>query len=100
MRLETNWTVNFYDTIQEAKLSTEEIEDGFKRNAVRAVKITSTLTKLAVFQHLFGVAFESVVGYNPAFDIVGVMLTAFGYDDDEDNEDTTLDNVEQAFLLC
>jgi hypothetical protein len=88
----------FYDTIQEAKVSTEDIENGLLRNAKKAAKITSTFVQLAVFQHLFGKAFESVAGYNPAFDIVEALIKTFGWDDEEEDEDTVLDNIEQGFL--
>ena len=88
----------FYDTIQEAKVSNEHIENGLARNAKIAAKVTSTFVQLAVAQHLFGKAFESVAGYNPAFDIISVLMTAFGFDDEEDSEDTALDNIEQGFL--
>jgi hypothetical protein len=88
----------FYDTIQEAKVSNEHIEDTLARNARTAAKVASTFVQLAVVQHLFGKAFESVAGYNPAFDIIEVLLTAFGFDDEEDSEDTALDNIEQGFL--
>ena len=88
----------FYDTIQEAKVSNEHIQNGLARNAKTAAKVTSTFVQLAVAQHLFGKAFESVAGYNPAFDIIEVIMTAFGFDDEEESEDTVLDNVEQGFL--
>ena len=88
----------FYDTIQEAKVSTEEIENKLLRNAKKAAKITSTFAQLAVMQHLFGKAFESVAGYNPAFDIIDVLIKTFGWDDEEDEEDTVLDNIEEGFL--
>ena len=88
----------FYDTIQETKASNEDIENGLVRNAKTAAKVTSTFFQLAVAQHLFGKAFESIAGYNPAFDILSVLATAFGFDDDEEDEDTALDNIEQAFL--
>ncbi len=88
----------FYDTIQETMASNEQIKSGIARNAKTAAKVTSTFVQLAIAQHLFGKAFESVTGYNPAFDIIGVIMTAFGFDDDEESEDTALDNVEQAFL--
>ena len=88
----------FYDTIQEAKVSNEEIENRLARNAKTAAKITSTFVQLAVAQHLFGKAFESVAGYNPAFDIISVLATMFGFDDDEESEDTALDNIEQGFF--
>ena len=88
----------FYDTIQEAKVSNEDIRNGLARNAKTAAKVGSTFLQLAVAQHLFGKAFESVAGYNPAFDIVSVLLTAFGFDDEEDSDDTALDNIEQGFL--
>ena len=88
----------FYDTIQEAKVSTEQIENGLLRNAKKAAKITSTFAQLAVLQHLFGKAFESVAGYNPSFDIIEALIKTFGWDDEEDDEDTVLDNIEEGFL--
>mgnify|MGYP006967117595 CR=1 FL=1 len=88
----------FYDTIQEAKVSSEHIQNGLLRNAKKAAKITSTFAQLAVLQHLFGKAFESVAGYNPAFDIIEILTKAFGWDDEEEDEDTVLDNLEQGFL--
>ena len=88
----------FYDTIQEAKVSTEDIQNGLLRNAKKAAKITSTFAQLAVVQHLFGKAFESVAGYNPAFDIIEALIKTFGWDDDEEDEDTVLDNIEEGFL--
>ncbi len=89
---------NYYDTIQDAKVSTEHIENGLARNAKRAAKIATTMFETAVASHLFGKAFESVAGYNPTFDIIEVLMTVFGFDDDEDSEDTVLDNIEQGFL--
>ena len=86
----------FYDTIQEAKVSNEDIENGLARNAKIAAKVGSTFVQLAVVQHLFGKAFESVAGYNPAFDIIETIITAFGWDDEE--EEPVLDNIEEAFL--
>ena len=88
----------FYDTIQEAKVSNEHIENALARNAKTAAKVTATFVELAVVQHLFGKAFESVAGYNPAFDIISTLATMFGWDDDEEIEDTVLDNIEQGFL--
>ena len=88
----------FYDTIQEANVSTEEIENKLLRNAKKAAKIGSTFFQLAVMQHLFGKAYESVAGYNPAFDIVEAIIKMFGWDDEEDSEDTALDNIEEGFL--
>ena len=88
----------FYDTIQEAKVSNEEIQNKLLRNAKTSAKIASTFTQLAIAQHLFGSAFEKVVGYNPAFDIVEALIKMFGFDDEEDSEDTVLDNIEQGFL--
>ena len=88
----------FYDTIQEAKVSGEQIENKLLRNAKTAAKVTSTFAQLAVLQHLFGKAFESVAGYNPAFDIIEALIKTMGWDDDEEDEDTVLDNIEQGFL--
>lgn len=88
----------FYDTVQEAKVSNEDIQNGLARNAKTAAKVASTFVQLAIVQHLFGKAFESVAGYNPAFDIISVLATAFGFDDDDESEDTVLDNIEQGFI--
>ena len=87
-----------YDTIQEAKSSNEDINNRLVKNTKTAVKVASTMAQLAVFQHLFGKAFESVAGYNPTFDIISTLMTLFGFDDDEEKEDTVLDNAEQALL--
>ncbi len=88
----------FYDTIQEAKVSNEEIENKLLRNAKTAAKVGSTFFQLAALQHIFGAAFESVAGYNPAFDIVEVLIKTLGIDDDEEDEDTVLDNIEEGFF--
>ena len=88
----------FYDTIQEAKASYEDIKNARERNAKTAAKVTATFFELAVLQHLFGKGFEAIAGYNPAFDIISVLATALGFDDDEESEDTALDNIEQGFL--
>ena len=80
-----------YDTIQEANAEGTS-------TAKKAAKITSTMVQLALFQHLFGQAYESIAGYNPAFDIVENLIKLFGFDDDEESEDTFGDNLEQAFL--
>jgi hypothetical protein len=93
-----NLDSQFYDTIQEAKVSNEEIENRLVRNAKTAAMVTSTFVQLAVAQHLFGKAFESIAGYNPSFDIISTLATMFGFDDDEESEDTVLDNIEQGFL--
>jgi hypothetical protein len=87
----------YYDTIQEANVSTEDITSKTERNAKKAAKIASTMVQLAVFQHLFGKAFETVAGYNPTFDIIAVLMKLIGADDDEESEDTFLDNADQAF---
>jgi hypothetical protein len=88
----------FYDTIQETKASNEDIRNGLLRNAKTAAKVTSTFVQLAVAQHLFGKAFESIAGYNPAFDIISAIIKTFGWDDEEESEDTALDNIEQGFF--
>lgn len=80
-----------YDTIQEAKASTDS-------NVKRALKITTTMAELAIFQHMFGMAYESIAGYNPAFDIVSTIATLFGWDDEEESEDTFGDNAQQAWM--
>ena len=87
----------FYDTIQEQKASTKDIENQTAKNAVTAAKIASKTLQIAVLNHAFGMAFEKIAGYNPAFDIISTIATLFGWDDDEDDEDTFGDNANQAF---
>lgn len=88
----------FYDTIKEAQADYAEIGDKAKRNAKIAAKVTATFAELAIAQHLFGAIFESIAGYNPAFDIIEVLAKVIGLDDDEESEDTVLDNIEQGVL--
>ena len=87
-----------YDTVQEAKTDYQHITDQRKRNAKAAAKAASVMFQLAAGQHLFGKGFEAVAGYNPAFDIIEVLMTALGFDDEEDSEDTALDNLGQGAL--
>lgn len=87
-----------YDTIQEANESTIDIKDARKRIAVKTAKIGYTMIVSAVGSHMFGKGYEAVFGYNPAFDIISVLATLFGMDDEEDDEDTLKDNAEEAFF--
>jgi hypothetical protein len=87
----------FYDSFQEAKESTENIQDAKERNVKTAAKVASTLAQLFVFQHIFGMVYEQIAGYNPTFDILTTLATLFGWDDEEESEDTFGDNLQQAF---
>ena len=86
----------FYDTYQEAKTSTE-VENQKAKNALTATKFAYRAVQIAALNHVFGMAFEKIAGYNPAFDIISTIATLFGWDDDEEDEDTFKDNAEQAF---
>jgi hypothetical protein len=87
----------FYDTFQEAKASTKDIENQKAKNAATAAKFAYKAAQIAVLNHVFGMAFEKIAGYNPAFDIISTIATLFGWDDEEDDEDTFGDNANQAF---
>ena len=87
----------FYDTFQEAKTSTKEVENQKAKNALTAAKFAYRAVQIAALNHVFGMAFEKIAGYNPAFDIISTIATLFGWDDDEEDEDTFGDNAEQAF---
>ena len=97
LEVRNNLDSMFYDSIQDAKVSNEHIQNSLARNAKTAAKATWTIFSVAVAQHVFGKAFESVAGYNPTFDIIDIITKAFGWDDDEEDEDTVGDNLEQAF---
>ena len=87
----------FYDTFQESKASTKEIKNQAAKNALTATKFAYRSAQIAALNHVFGMAFEKIAGYNPAFDIISTIATLFGLDDDEDDEDTVKDNAWQAF---
>ena len=73
----------FYDTYHESK-------ENAKNNALRtAAGMTFTLGQLFAFTHLFGKTFESIAGYNPTFDIIGIIATALGVGDDDDDKTTS-----------
>ena len=73
----------FYDTYHESK-------ETAKGNAARtAAGMTFTLGQLAALTHVFGKTFESVAGYNPTFDIIGIIATALGAGEDDDEKTTS-----------
>ena len=79
----------FYDTYHESK-------EAAKNNAAKtAAGMTFTLGQLAALTHVFGQTFESVAGYNPTFDIIGIIATALGAGDDDD-EKTTSERLKEA----
>lgn len=79
----------FYDTYHESK-------ENAKNDALRtAAGITFTLGQLAAYTHVFGKTFEAIAGYNPTFDIIGIIATAFGAGDDEE-EKTWTERLEAA----
>lgn len=81
----------FYDTFQDSKAKSNG-------NVVKmTASMASTLGQLAIFTHIFGTAFEKMAGYNPTFDIIGIIAKALGFDDDDDSEDKLEDNLGQAF---
>lgn len=80
----------FYDTYQDSK-------ENAKNNAVKtAAGMTFTLGQLFAFTHLFGKTFESIAGYNPTLDVIGILATALGLGDDEDEEKTTSERLKAA----
>ena len=80
----------FYDTYQESKANA-------KGNAVKtAAGMTFTLGQLFAFTHLFGKTFESIAGYNPTFDVIGMLMTALGLGEEEDEKKTTSERLKDA----
>ena len=80
----------FYDTYHESK-------ENAKGNALRtAAGMTFTLGQLFAYTHLFGQTFESIAGYNPTFDVIEMIKTAFGWGEDEDEEKTTSERLKAA----
>lgn len=79
----------FYDTYHESK-------ENARNNAMKtAAGMTFTLGQLFAFTHLFGKTFESIAGYNPTFDVIGILATALGWGDDDD-EKTTSERLKEA----
>lgn len=74
----------FYDTYHESK-------ENAQGNAARtAAGMTFTLGQLFIFTHLFGQTFEALAGYNPTFDLIDMLKTAFGWGEDDEDEEKTL----------
>lgn len=70
----------FYDTYHESK-------ENAKNDALKtAAGMTFTLGQLFAFTHVFGKTFESLAGYNPTFDVIGIIATALGLDDDDEDK--------------
>jgi len=79
----------FYDTYHESK-------ETAKGNAAKtAAGMTFVLGQLFAFTHLFGKTFESIAGYNPTFDVIGIIATALGLGDD-DEEKTAGERLDEA----
>ena len=74
----------FYDTYHESKEAAQG--DALKT----AAGMTFTLGQLFALTHLFGQKFEAIAGYNPTFDVVEMIKTAFGWGDDEEEEEKPL----------
>ncbi len=80
----------FYDTYHESK-------ENAQGNAKAMAKgMTFTLGQLFVFTHVFGQTFKAIAGYNPTFDIIGIIATALGLGDEEDEEKTTSERLKKA----
>lgn len=80
----------FYDTYHDSK-------ENAKGNAAKmAAGMTFTLGQLFAFTHLFGKGFEAVAGYNPTFDVIGIVATLLGIGGDEEEEKTFGERSEAA----
>ena len=80
----------FYDTYHESK-------EAAQGNALRtAAGMTFTLGQLFALTHLFGQTFEAIAGYNPTFDVVEMLKTAFGWGDDEEEEKPLSERLKSA----
>lgn len=82
----------FYDTAHESK-------EKAQGNALKmAAGMTWTLGQLFAFTHVFGKVFEGVAGYNPTFDVVGIIQTLFGLGGDDEEEKPFSERAEAATL--
>ena len=80
----------FYDTYQESK-------ENARGNALKtAAGMTFTLGQLFALTHVFGQTFEAIAGYNPTFDIVDMLKTAFGWGEDDDEDKTASERLKSA----
>ena len=80
-----------HDTIQDYKVTKDN--KGALRASMGAVW---SLGQLMAFSYFFNNAYEAILGTRPAFDVIDIIKTAFGLDDDDDSEDTLQDNLHQA----
>lgn len=80
-----------HDTMQDFKNTLNE-KGGLKAS----MGAVWTLGQMAVYQYAFNEIFEAIAGRRPAFDIIDIIKTALGVDDDENDDDTVKDNLEEA----
>ena len=83
----------FYDTYHESK------ESAKNKALLTSAKMTFTLGQLMAYTHVFGKTFESLAGYNPTFDIIGIVATALGLGDDDEEKTTSERLKESADML-
>lgn len=82
----------FYDTLHESK------EKANGNAAKAAAGMTLTLGQLFAFTHVFGKAFEGLAGYNPTFDVIGIIQTLLGIGDDEEDKKPLPERAEAAVM--
>lgn len=82
----------FYDTLHESK------EKAMGNSLKAAAGMTFTLGQLFAFTHLFGKAFENVAGYNPTFDVIGIIQTLLGIGGDDEEKKPLPERAEAALL--
>jgi hypothetical protein len=80
----------FYDTYHESK---ENAQGNAKK---MAAGMTFTLGQLFAYTHIFGQTFKAIAGYNPTFDVLGIIATALGLGEDEEEEKTTSERLKDA----
>lgn len=95
-QLEVN---NQFDTfIHDTKLDYQETTQ--KEGALKAsMGAVWTLGQLAVYQHIFNELFEKINGNRPAFDVIEIVKTALGIDDEEDEDDDIKGNLQEAVVM-
>ena len=81
-----------HDTVQDFK--TIEGERGALKASMGAVW---TLGQMAAYQYIFNNIFQAIAGRRPAFDVIDILKTALGIDD-EDEEDSVKDNLQEAAI--
>lgn len=97
-QLEVNNSIQsrFYDIAAEAHAAVTGIESKAERMKKKALKMAGRFISTSIVTAIAGEAYKKLIGYDPTLNVAEAVFALFGWDDDEDDEDSMLDNIMDA----